>query len=541
MTLKDRFTLLTTKKEKSITSAAFILGITFLFSALLGLWRNNVLYSFFLKNYVNELDAYVAAFRIPDLIFKLLFTGALSASFIPVFSSYLHKDKKTAYRLASTVVNGLLILFLVLSLIIFIFASPLCHLIVNNFSQHQLDIMINSTRILMLSQIFFLISNFFTATLQVNQIFLIPSLSPIVYNFFIILGLYTLTPTFGIYGPVIGAVVGAFFHLAIQIPVLLKTGFKYTLTLDFTIKGVKEIIRLMIPRSVSMGLGEIENTVILFFASSLVAGSISILNLSLQLMYLPSRVFGATVGQATLPILSKKIARNKLISFRKIVNKTILQSYYISLPITVLILINRIPIVRLAFGSKEFPWSATLLTAKTLAFLTPAIACQAVIQILIRSFYAMHDTKTPLKISLFSLLNNIITSFIFVKYTNLGIVGLSISVSLGNLIQCLGLFIYYKHKVLNFSWGQVLPSISKITLASFFSGATTWLIIKIFDLYVLDTSKTLHLFILFSISSIIAISVYVFASEILKINEYVQLKRYFKTKISSLSLKKTLY
>jgi putative peptidoglycan lipid II flippase len=309
-----------------------------------------------------------------------------------------------------------------------------------------------------------------------------------------------LAPAFGIYGVAYGAVVGAFFHMAIQIPSIKHVGFKYSRVASFKVSGVKEIVRLMIPRTLSLGLAEIESTVTLFFASTLTAGSISLLNLALQLMYLPSRVFGTTVGQASLPILSKNVAKNQLDTFRNTVRKTILQSIYIAFPIGVLILINRLAIVRLAFGTKQFPWSATLLTARTLAFLTPAIVCQAAIQILIRSFYALHDTRTPLKISTLSLFFNIVTSYLFINFTTFGIVGLAISASIGNLIQCIGLFWLFVRRIDGSGWKEMLFSFNRILISSVLCGLVSWLTIRCLDLFILDTSKSINVLLVFGVS-----------------------------------------
>ncbi|HEX8923217.1 MAG TPA: lipid II flippase MurJ, partial [Patescibacteria group bacterium] len=277
MTIKERLNLLSFKKSDSILSASIVLALTFAISAILGYLRSRFLYAAFFKCCVLDLDAYNAAFRIPDLIFKLLVTGALSASFIPVFTSHLHRDEKEAYKMASTVINLLLIVFIAASLIVLVFARPLAGIIASGFTPSQLDLMANLTRLLLIAQIFFLVSNFLTGILQVHQIFLIPALSPILYNIFIIASIFLLAPIFGIYGPTYGAIVGAFFHLFIQLPSIKKVGFKYSVFLDTNMKGVKEVIRLMIPRTLSLGLDEIENTVTLFFASSLAAGSLSLL------------------------------------------------------------------------------------------------------------------------------------------------------------------------------------------------------------------------------------------------------------------------
>lgn len=527
MTFKERIRHLSQKKQSTILSASLVLAVAFSLSSVLGLLRNRFLYAQFFSCCMAQLDVYNAAFRIPDLIFKLLVTGVLSASFIPVFSSYLHKDKKVADEIASTVINLLLIVFFFISLIAFIFIQPISNIIASGFSPDQILLMASLSRILLIAQIFFLLSNFVTGILQVNQIFIVPAISPIVYNIFIILSIYTLAPIFGIYGVAIGTVVGAFFHLAIQIPVLRRQGFVYYPIIRTKMSGVKEIFRLMIPRILSLGLGEIENTVTLFFASSLASGSISLLNLALQFMYLPSRIFGTTVGQASLPILSKSIAKNELHTFRNTVNKIIVQSLFIATPISVLILVERVSIIRLLYGSREFPWSATILTSRILAFLIPGIACQAVIQILIRSFYALHNTKIPFFVSTISLITVITTSFYFINFTNFSVIGLAISASIGNLVQLFGLLIMFIRVVKGFDWSLMFTKFYKILISSVLMGISSWLTIKFLDLFVLDTSHFITVLTLATISSFIGLVTYIFFIRFLKLEEIQDYQKYY--------------
>jgi len=332
---------------------------------------------------------------------------------------------------------------------------------------------------------------------------------------------------FGIYGVAIGVVIGAFFHFAIQIPVLRHQGFIYYPIIRTKLNGVKEIFRLMIPRILSLGLGEIENTVTLFFASTLASGSISLLNLALQFMYLPSRIFGTTVGQASLPILSKNIAKNELEAFRNTIHRIIVQSLFIAVPISVLILIERVSIIRLLYGSHDFPWTATILTSKILAFLVPGIICQAIIQILIRSFYALHNTKVPFFISMISLSINIITSYYFVNFTNLGVVGLAISASIGNLIQLFGLLIMFIRIVDGFNWSIMFGKFYKILISSIFMGIISWLSIKFLDLFILDTTHVLPVLTLTLISSFIGLITYIFSVNFLKLEEAKDYKKYY--------------
>lgn len=528
MTLRQRLRLITLAKQESILAASFILAVTFVLSALLGFLRSRFLYARFFTCCTSSLDVYNAAFRIPDLIFRLLVTGALTSSFIPVYSQYLHRDQKTADQMASAVINLLCATFVAIATIAFIFARPLSHLVAPGFTEIQLELMTNLTRILLFAQIFFLISNFLTGIIQVHQIFLIPALSPIVYNICIILGIYFLTPTFGIYGVCLGVIIGAFFHLLIQIPLARRLGFGYTPIFNFHTKGVFEVIKLMIPRCLSLGLAEIESTMTLFWASTLSIGSISLLNLALQLMYLPSRIFGSTLGQASLPILSKSIAKNELEVFRQTVTRTILQSLFLALPITILVLVQRVAIVRITMGSRQFPWAATLLTAKTLAFLTPAIVSQALIQILVRSFYAMHNTKTPMYVAILSLISNVATSFYFVTFTDLGIVGLAISASVGNLIQFFGLLYFFIQKVDGFQWPDVGLKTAKISISSTLLGISIWASMRFLDLFVFDTSRTASVIAIFSITSLVGVIVYLGTSHIFGIDELKDFTRVLK-------------
>ncbi|MCL4384356.1 murein biosynthesis integral membrane protein MurJ [Patescibacteria group bacterium] len=534
MTIKEYIKVVSLRKQSSILSASIVLAVTFGFSAILGFLRSRFLYAHFFTCCAGDLDAYNAAFRLPDLIFKLLVSGALSASFIPVFSTYLHKDEKEAYRLASNVINILFAIFLVLTVIVAIFAGPLSHLIAGGFAGHQgftesqLTLMASLTRILLIAQIFFLLSNFVTGILQVHQMFIVPAFSPIVYNLCIIASIFLLAPIFGIYGVVYGTVVGAFLHFFIQLPVVSRVGFKYSFSFRSELQGVKEIIHLMLPRTLALGLGEIEDTVTLFFATTLSVGSLSLLNLAIQVMYLPSRIFGTTVGQASLPILSKNIAKNELETFRSTVYKTILQSLFIALPITALFVVHRVPLVRIIFGARHFPWTATLTTARILVLLSPAIISQAIIQILIRAFYAMHNTKIPLYISAAALILTIISCYYFVAFSGLGVSGLAISDTVGNILECLALIWFFNHLVDGNFLRLTLQKSSKLILATVGMVITMWGTSKILDLFILDTTRTLNLVLLFIVTTTAGLIVYFWLTWLTRSEELFEYLRYLK-------------
>jgi putative peptidoglycan lipid II flippase len=277
----------------------------------------------------------------------------------------------------------------------------------------------------------------------------------------------------------------------------------------------------MIPRALAIGLSDIQNAIVnLYFASTFSSGSISLFDLAYQIINLPSRIFATTVGQASLPVLSRAIAQKKIDSFRQIVERSLVQSLYIAVPITVLILIQRLTIIRLAFGARQFPWSASLTTAKILAFLLPSIICQTITQILIRSFYAMHNTKTPLYISLVSLAVNFSANIYLNNYTSLGVLGLALAVSLREIVQSFALLFMFIKIVDGLNWPAFFVKIGKIFLTSAVSGFFAWLSIKALDLFILNTTRTLPLLLLFCLSSFFFALIYLFFSRLFSINKY---------------------
>lgn len=509
-----------TKSEGSLGKAALTLAFTFALSALLGFVRSRLLYGKFYACCAQDLDVFNAAFRIPDMLFNLLVSGALASSFIPIFSSYVHQSKKEeANKLASSVLSLLVLAFTVVSIVVFIFARPISMLITPGFSSHQIDLLTQSTRILLLAQIFFLISNFLTGMIQTYRIFLVPSLSPMLYNLAIILSIVFLSPTLGIMGVIYGALIGSLLHLAIQYPIAKKLGFNLTWKPDFNQPGVKKVASLMLPRSLSLGLGEIESTIVLYWATTFTAGSLSLFKLSLQVVYLPSRIFGVSLGQASLPTLSKLIAENDTEGFKRTLRSAILKTIFIAFPISIICLVNRLPIIRLAYGSKEFPWSATVDTAQALAFLVPTIFAQALIQIVNRAFYSVHDTKTPLIVAATSLFSTIIASYFFAKNTSLGISGLSISVSIGSIVQLLGLFLLFSKTKIDLDFAEMFRSSLKTVVSSLVMGLAVWATMRSLDIYILDTTKTINVALVFFGSSILGFAIYLTSLLLLKSEE----------------------
>lgn len=508
-------------KQKSILSAASILMVMVLSSRLLGLVRDRLLAgTFFAEGKQWQLDVYFAAFRLPDMVFQLLVMGALSAAFIPVYSSFLKKDTKQSWDLVNGVISFSVMGFFILTFFIYLFAYQLCQILAPNFSPDQITLMVSLTRLMLMAQFFFMISNFFTGVLQSNQRFLVPAIAPVLYNLGIIAGILWLSPTMGIYGPTIGVVLGSILHLLIQYPLIRTLGYIPRINLDFRNKGIRKIGKLMIPRTGALAVNQIELNVAVILASAMSAGSLSIFNFAEHLNAVPIGLFGLTIGQAALPMLSQEVEdTGSNGKFRDLFISAFRHIIYFALPASVLLLVLRIPLVRIAFGAREFPWEATLLTGKVLAVFSLSIAAQAVIQLLVRAFYALQDTVTPLKIGVISVLANVALSLLFTKGFGWQIPSLALAITLSSILQALLLFFILEKRIGMFSSSQVLIPLVKMGIASFLTGVFLWLPMRVLDRYVLNTAQVVDLLILTLVATTTGFSVYLILSKLFKIEE----------------------
>jgi putative peptidoglycan lipid II flippase len=522
---------LISRQSSSILSAASIItGASFL-SAILGLVRNRLLVGNFFGDEVltSQLDAYWVAFRIPELVFQLLVIGAMSAAFIPVYSKYKEKSEADANRMAASMLNLVLIVFVVLSVIIYFNAARFNQMITSsNFTPDQVELAASLTKIMLLAQLFFAASNFMTGIIQANQRFLLPALSPLAYNLGIILGIVFLTPYFGIYGPAWGVVLGALLHVAIQLPLALSLGFRPRWIFQFKHPGVKEMLQLIPPRTLAISVDQIELFASVYFTTGLSAGSLTMLNLAQQLMNAPTRIFSVPIGQASLPFLSKEAAKNQIGEFRKTLTQTLNQMLFLAFPAGVLLLVLRIPLVRLAYGAAEFPWSATLLTGKLVAIFALAIFAYGGVHILVRAFYALHNTRTPLYVALFSVVLSIMLMTINSRFIGGGILGVGFSLSVATLTQFSILIGMIQKKYQAIDLGSLGKSQLRIVTASLIMGVSLWIPMRLLDTLVFDTTRTLPLIGLTTTVGLIGLAVYFGLMTLFKAPELAAYKGIFQ-------------
>lgn len=518
---------LLTKRQTNILSAAFVIMATVVFSQILGLVRQRLMLSIF---GVSEVGLYFYATYLPDYIFQLTIAAALTSAFIPVFSGYISRgNEEEGHKMASTLLFIGFILFFIISCILAFFAESILQIfnLGNHLSTQDMSMMIIMTRIYIFSEFLFIIGTFFTALIQSYNNFFIPAAAVAFYNVGIILGILLFSSTFGIYSTMIGSILGGLIFVLIQVPMARKLGFKFRLGFTSTIiDGIKKVGHMMWPRAISVVIFNSSIVAIGAFISLLPepAKMNTIFDLAKTLAFAPVVLFGNAIAQAAFPILSRE--RDRIDEFKTTFINSFNQMLYLVLPVSVLILVLRIPLVRLVYGAPKLDWVSTVMTGDTLKFFAISIFAQALIMLILRAFYALHDTKTPLVVSaisngLFVLLAYIMVTAwpVRVSLLNSGIEGLAIAFSITSILQLVALFLLLDAKVGGFHKRTLFMPWVKIFTATFFTAFALYVPIKLLDQLVFDTTHTINLIILTGISSMAGLSLYLFLTWLFDVKE----------------------
>ncbi len=500
--------------SKTIISAAVILGAASLVSRLLGLLRDRILASMFGAG--DQLDVYYAAFRIPDLVYSLLIFGAISAGFIPVFISYLEKNNKKHWYLANDVVNLIALISLVVCFFLVIFAPLVVGLVAPGFSSEKLEQTVLLTRLMLLSPVFLGLSAVFGGILQSFRRFLIYSMAPIVYNIAIIFGALVLVKYWGLVGLAWGVVLGAFLHMSLQLFSAWQAGYRWQPIFDLRFSGLRRITKVMPPRVMSLALTQINFWAMTIFASFLAVGSITVFNLALNIWYFPLGVFGVSFVIASFPKLSEFAQKKDKFNFIKTFSFTARQILFFTLPAAVLFIVLRAQIVRVILGAGRFDWHDTVLTLQTLAYFSLSLFAEALILLFLRGFFAWEDTKTPFIIGLFATVVRLSSAWFLSK--TMGVPGLALGFSVGNIVYLFFLFIALRRKVGSFDDRRLFSSGSKILLSSLAAGVFAYISLGLLSLLV-DTSSGIGLFIQGGVAGIIGIAGYFLFSWIFGLEE----------------------
>ena len=489
MTYKKIIKKLTT----TITGGAIMIAFFSVVSKFLGLFRDRLLASYFGAG--DTLDIYYAAFKLPDLVFNTLILGALSAAFIPVFIKYWQKDKQETWDITNAILTLLVIIIGGISIMVIIFANKLMPLIVPGFDADKMIQTVHITRIMFSSVVFFTISNVLSGVLNSLRKFLAFSLAPIFYNLGIIIGILFLYPLWGIDGLAWGVVLGSVLHLVIQLPSVYKKGWKYKPIILWQHAGVQKILRLMIPRTFALGVGQINQVVIIVIASTLTAGSIAVFNLANNLQSL--NVIGISFAISCFPVFSKTLAEGKYNSFKKVFSVNVRRVLYIMIPLSLVLFLLRIHIVRIILGAGEFDWTATVSTAQTLGYFAISLFAQSLIPLVTRVFYAIEDTKSPVITSVGTVILNIILAIMFSQ--SIGVAGLALAFSIASIVQLFILVVWLRFKIVELDYARIARSFGVIVFMSILSSVFMYT-----SLYAVEPFVNTHTFVGLSIQAITA-------------------------------------
>lgn len=500
-------------KQTNILSAAFFIIATTVLTQILGIVKYRLLVSVFGAS--NNLGVFLASFRIPDFIFQVFIASSVSSIFIPLFSEFIGERREEGDKFASSFIILSSLFFIALSLVIAIFAHPLSRLVAPGFSEKEILLMSSLTRIILFSGVFLLIATIFSSILQSFHHFFLPGIASSLYNLGIIIGVVIFSPHIGIYGAALGVMLGTLLFLLAQIPLLVKLKFKFFFTLNSGEVGTKAAI-LAIPKILTSTLFQISSLLNIFFASFISARSFVIFDLAQTLFMAPAILLGQSIAQASFPSLSQK--RERKDEFANIFLSSFNQILYLTLPISALLIVLRIPVVRLFFGARQFDWEATVETGLTLSFFAISLFAQSLSYLIARAFYAQRDTKTPFWISAISLVFNAAIAYFFVLVQRLPIPYLAFSITLANILSFILMMLALDKKITLPKFNLAL-STTKILIATFIMGISLYIPIKLLDRLVFDTTRTINLIFLTGIASFIGFSSYIFLTWLLDIKE----------------------
>ena len=531
----------------------------------------------------HELDIFWAAFTIPDMLFMLLVAGSINAAVIPTFSEIFRKEGKDSLN---QFFNHLMVivssLFILIAIILFIFTPQLTTLLIESdvlqdflkfgerIGPEDFDLFVSLTRIMMLSPIFLGISSLVTGYLQVRKQFFVTSLAPLFYNLAMMIGSVILVVGFdmGVEGIAISAVLGSLMHLIVQIP-RFKNYYDGHLRFGIAplIEGLRhsktrQAVRLALPRTIAV-LGEEVNTVVNTLISfSLAAGALSAYKFAVSLHLFPINIVGSAIAQVALPDLAESCDDED--KYCKVLNNSIQKALFLVLPIVSVLIVLRLPIVRLAYGVGAFDWRATILTAWCLVLLSFSVIGQSVVQILLRAFYALKETWLPLVAITVGIIVNIgfallLTNFLshyydwrpileqmfiqirdangagfapvfesFIKdsvrwattrgTSDLAVGGLSLSLSISYLVEMVVLSFLLNTKVKVITWEKtIVPALKKGINASLMC-LGMYFVFKLFD-FQLDTTRTISIVILTVITTVYGFLSYFVGCKVFRIEE----------------------
>lgn len=472
---------------QGVAKSAGAVAIAVFISRILGLVREQVFAALFGAS--TAMDAFVVAYRIPNLLRDLFAEGALSSAFVTVFSEYDQKrTSEETWRLVNNVLSVILILLSSITLLGIYFAPYLVKILAPHFSAipGKIQLTTHLTRIMFPFLLMVSISALIMGILNTRGHFFIPSLSSSCFNFgtiFVGGALALIFPHLGysaITGMAIGTLVGGLLQILIQLPLLIREGFKLSLFIDLRDPGLRKIGRLIIPAIIGLSATQINIFINTNFASRCANGSVSWLNYSFRLMQFPIGLFGVALSVATLPVLARLATNRKIKELGNTLVSSLSLAFACTVPAAIGLWILAVPIVRIIFQRGHFNAFDTLMTAAALKFYAIGLLAYSAVKILVPAFYALDDTRWPVIGSFVTVITNLIVVILTLKALQHRAIALSTSISV--LVNFFFLSIILYKKIGGYPVKELFISFLKIVIASSIMGFTIYAIYNLLDL-----------------------------------------------------------
>jgi putative peptidoglycan lipid II flippase len=446
--------------------------LAFIFSQLAGLARSILVGHVFGTS--AELDAFFAANRVSETLFTLIAGGALGSAFIPAFTGFLAKDERSsAWRLASGVANLIVLSLSLLAVLAAIFAPQIVrYALAPGFAQDPaLEMLtVDLLRIQLVSAVLFGLGGLIVGILNAHQVFLVPALTPAMYQLGMIFGALVLAPGMGIYGLAWGVVIGASLYLVLQIPALLKQKGSYSFSLGLDNPSVRQVLLLMGPRLLGAAVVQLNFWVNTALASQMEKGSLSGLQYGFSLMMMAQAAIAQSIAIAAMPTFSAQYALGKFDEMRASLAATLRGVIFLSVPAIVGLILLRVPLVSALYERGQFGAYAVQLTAWALLWYATGLVGHAILEILARAFYALHDTKTPVLVGAGAMALNVVFSFLFADWFRrmgwMPLGGLALANSLATALEAALLFALMQRRLNGIHGLQVAKGFAQAALAT---------------------------------------------------------------------------
>lgn len=498
--MRKRITSFFYKEISGLHEAAYLLGTCAILSQLLALVRDRLFAYMFGAG--TTLDVYYAAFRLPDLMFAAIASLVSVYVLIPFLEEKLHQSAQQARVFLSNVFSFFVTAVTLCSVVLWILAPYILPHVFSGFAASELQTLTNLTRIMLLQPILLGISNFFGSIVQVKQRFLLYAATPIVYNIGIIVGLLVLYPLIGPAGLAWGVVLGASFHLLVQLPFIHVSGLMPKLSFSIDMAVIKRVLAVSLPRTLTLSAQQISMLLLMSLASLFAAGSISVFTFAHNLQSVPLSIIGVSYSVAAFPTLAKLFSNGDRALFLQHVSTVARHILFWSLPAIALCVVLRAHIVRVILGSGAFDWADTRLTAAGFALFVVSLSAQALVLLLVRGYYAAGNTWKPFVVNIASLIVSVLSAYLFtILFINVPgwrdfwevllrvddlpgtvVLMLPLGFTVASLFNALLLFLLFERDFAQVA-GSLWPVFWKSGSASLIAGAVAYGILHVLDLF----------------------------------------------------------